>query len=644
MGLFDLFKREPSHEQKVQALYHCVKDRKLFDAIYPGGENQVCKVISSIALICGLKISKCSYKEYTELSQIFSEITTWRIATGSSEQRIKELLIKRHMALVPNEDIARKIYVFACANMNNHDFTLEDYKCREEFQIFLTSTIEIEKITAKNDEAVKKNLEDDDYGLVATKPIYVAGKDGSKKYLDNLVGENGEILSWDRVGTIAIDNINGIIDIYDATTDAGDAYIKLYLNFYSNTTSNTTPRGLLSKQDISKKLEEFWTIMKTETHESNKIRNALVRGQSPEQSDYGLSKMNPIITSEDTFEDYLARLRTSSKELLFWLWIGTVPVDELSGISNVPVERYQTYLNGEKYETVYMCYYGNLTSYAPQKFSIAEKAFPGHTGDLKKIAESKGYTVQQMLAMQKLDFENEQLKKNLAQRKKEEAEEKNRKAQAAAVAVIKKYPDFCLDKELENPIFASIIDSSADMTTLYEYIHRDDLFDKKLQEKSEVDGAICDANYYFSYLKSTIPSPVNKMPTQEEAIKLAKEVSMTLDQYMAMKRLENENNQLLYERKLETCKKWAKQAEALKKEYPQFEIKHEYASEEFKSILNVSDMRTAFEIIHFPELFVLKSKNKPTDDNSTNIFCRKCGVSIPSDSVFCYKCGTKVKM
>lgn len=644
MGLFNLFKKEPTHEQKVQALYQCVKDRKMFDAIYPGGEKQASKVISSIALICGSKISKCGYKEYTEFSQIFSEITAWRIVTGSSPQRIKELLIKRHPELVPNEDIARKIYVFTCANMGNHKFSLEDPKDKEEFQFFLTSTIDIEKITKKNDDVINKNLQDDDYGLVATKPVYVAGKDGSRKYLDNLVGENGEFLMWERVGTLDVDNINGIVDIYDATTNTGDTYIRIYLNFYSNTTSNTTPKGLLSKQDISNKLKKFLEVMKTETYESNEIRNALVRGQNPETANYGLSETNPIITSEKTFEDYLARLRTSNKELLFWLWIGTIPVNELHGISNVPVERYQTYLNGEKYETIYICFYGKLTSYVPQKFSLAEKSFPGHNGNLEKTAESQGYTIQQMLAMQKLDFENEQLKKDFEQRKKAETEKKNKRAQAAALDVIKKHPDFCLEKELENPIFAALINSSTDMTTLYEYVHRGNLFKKMPQEQSVSNDTICDANYYFSYLKSTIDPPVYRMPTQDEAIKSAEEMGMTSEQYTAMKRLENENIQLEYENKLEKYQKWAKQAEALKKEYPQFEIKHEYVLEEFKSVLNVSDMKTAFEIIHFPELFVLKSQDKPKDDKTSNIFCRRCGVSIPSDSVFCYKCGTKVEI
>ncbi len=381
-------------------------------------------------------------------------------------------------------------------------------------------------------------------------------------------------------------------------------------------------------------LSKFQELMKTEDYESNKIRTTLFRGQKSDDLGYGLNEYNPIVTSsEKETEDFLSRLITPDKELIFWTKEGIVIVDDINGVLDVPVNVYQLYLHGQKYTKIYICPYGRDTSYAPQNLSLADKPFPGHSGDLNKEASFQNKSIEIILALQKLDWENEELKKI---RQKEELNRKQ-KIQEIIFGVIKKYPDTYLKE------FSGLLDQPLDISSICELIHNKDKFEKRIRQNLVHNDDMCDSNYVFNFLKTTISKPSNVTPTPEEAVDLAKENEMTVEQYMAMKALENENAQILYDRQIENFKKWSKQAEELQKEYPQFFIQQEYMIEEFKTILNISDVKTAYEIIHFPELYTLSKKEELFKENSDTMFCRKCGTKIPGDSVFCYKCGEKVE-
>ncbi len=109
--------------------------------------------------------------------------------------------------------------------------------------ILATQIVEGRKSVEANRMAVYQNLNDPEYGFVPEKPIYTNGVDGEKQYLRSLRTSTGSVISWNRRGSIGVDGINGMIDIYDIFLPSGELYRTLYLNMYSPENSTHAPVG-----------------------------------------------------------------------------------------------------------------------------------------------------------------------------------------------------------------------------------------------------------------------------------------------------------------------------------------------------------------------------------------------------------------
>lgn len=90
------------------------------------------------------------------------------------------------------------------------------------------------KITIQETAPVKHQSSDsdvdDEQGLVPKKPIYTNGADQQRNYLRCLRSINGETLNWNHRGSIKIDGVQGLVDIYDAYLPSGAEYRTVYLN------------------------------------------------------------------------------------------------------------------------------------------------------------------------------------------------------------------------------------------------------------------------------------------------------------------------------------------------------------------------------------------------------------------------------
>ena len=92
------------------------------------------------------------------------------------------------------------------------------------------------------------NEGDADFGLVPEKPIYtlaLKSVEGEKEYLDKLFLENGEDVEYERRGSMSVDGINGMIDIYDIYLLSGEHYKTVYVNMYGAKTSSKAPAGFV---------------------------------------------------------------------------------------------------------------------------------------------------------------------------------------------------------------------------------------------------------------------------------------------------------------------------------------------------------------------------------------------------------------
>lgn len=109
--------------------------------------------------------------------------------------------------------------------------------------ILTTQIVEGSKAVAANQMAVYQNLDDPEYGFVPKKPIYTNGIDGQEQYLQALRTIAGEPITWERRGSMSVEGVSGMIDIYDTFLPSGAIYRTLYINMYSPQSSKKAPIG-----------------------------------------------------------------------------------------------------------------------------------------------------------------------------------------------------------------------------------------------------------------------------------------------------------------------------------------------------------------------------------------------------------------
>lgn len=89
-------------------------------------------------------------------------------------------------------------------------------------------------------------VNDEEYGYTPKKPIMTFRVPGSNQYFENIVTENGETITWNRVGSTSDPDIDGMIDIYDIFCGT-NKITTLYLNMYGVANSKHTPKGFIFK-------------------------------------------------------------------------------------------------------------------------------------------------------------------------------------------------------------------------------------------------------------------------------------------------------------------------------------------------------------------------------------------------------------
>jgi hypothetical protein len=78
---------------------------------------------------------------------------------------------------------------------------------------------------------------------VPQKPVYTVGIDEQEKYLKSLRTINGEPIKWNRRGSMSVDGVNGMVDVYDTYLPSGVEYKTIYVNMYGAYNSGFAPKG-----------------------------------------------------------------------------------------------------------------------------------------------------------------------------------------------------------------------------------------------------------------------------------------------------------------------------------------------------------------------------------------------------------------
>ena len=83
-----------------------------------------------------------------------------------------------------------------------------------------------------------------EFGLESTNPIPVNATHGSELYLDGLRAPDGSKVISQRQGSLSVDNIEKLIDMYYITHENGDDIATIYISSYQAKNSKKAPKGL----------------------------------------------------------------------------------------------------------------------------------------------------------------------------------------------------------------------------------------------------------------------------------------------------------------------------------------------------------------------------------------------------------------
>ena len=117
--------------------------------------------------------------------------------------------------------------------------------------ILAAGVVEGQKAMEANKESQPHNELDADFGLVPQKPVYTVGIDEQEKYLKSLRTINGEPIKWNRRGSMSVDGVNGMVDVYDTYLPSGEEYKTIYINMYGAYNSTFAPKGFSYAADAT---------------------------------------------------------------------------------------------------------------------------------------------------------------------------------------------------------------------------------------------------------------------------------------------------------------------------------------------------------------------------------------------------------
>ena len=141
-------------------------------------------------------------------------------------------------------------------------------------KILASGIVEGQKAMEANKESQPHNELDADFGLVPQKPIYTVGIDEQEKYLKSLRTINGEPIKWNRRGSMSVDGVNGMVDVYDIFLPSGEEYKTIYINMYGAYNSTFAPKGFSYSNQLTATKIPMQT--KVTSGKSRKIKKFLI--------------------------------------------------------------------------------------------------------------------------------------------------------------------------------------------------------------------------------------------------------------------------------------------------------------------------------------------------------------------------------
>jgi len=230
--LFSMFGVHPTVKDIYQEINPQAKDR-----LFYGDIKQANKVLISITKGTFGTINDANLRTCFDIYlQVFIRAHGGLSQEFSTPQYITERLCERFSS-VP------KLYVTKCIKQSLDYVYQNEPKLKQQIQMYEAQKKFVAESAKKNQHLLDLHLNDEDYGLVLSKPVFVDGLSGAKIYLAQLVNSEGDDPKITRIASLMQDGITGLVDLYELTFGETEK-LRIYICNYGNKNSTTAPVGL----------------------------------------------------------------------------------------------------------------------------------------------------------------------------------------------------------------------------------------------------------------------------------------------------------------------------------------------------------------------------------------------------------------
>ena len=249
VGLFDKFKKKnaketPSSSPKINPDIHRVfngTQADMREKIFYGD------VLSAQSLLLDLSDTALTIPQEHRIDLVYQVyLQVWIRSRGgmnplfSTPSYIKDALVHRFSGvpkevIIPCVEKSLKVIYQHEPELGQKATAMEAYKRHLEDN-------------TKNNIAIQDTfLSDPEYGLVISKPVFVAGFGMDKEYLSHLVSDTGDTLTFNRLGSSEVEGISGPVDIYQAFSSNKKLYKELFVCVYGTRNTQDVPKGFMYK-------------------------------------------------------------------------------------------------------------------------------------------------------------------------------------------------------------------------------------------------------------------------------------------------------------------------------------------------------------------------------------------------------------
>ena len=207
-----------------------------------GDDDNTIKMISEVsAILFNSVTTEATIHELNKSIEFYIQYATRKSGSLDNSHLYPDVITDRmitRFSEFPAENVARALRYCTKYFYEINPKILERDKAGFAIKTF------VDEKSMKNANLEEQYINDPEYGLISTKPLFVAGFNAANDYMRRLRTSNGESIAiLMRASLKEIEGICGIVDCYSIQTEKGLALPSIYMSVYGSKTSEKAPAG-----------------------------------------------------------------------------------------------------------------------------------------------------------------------------------------------------------------------------------------------------------------------------------------------------------------------------------------------------------------------------------------------------------------